>query len=147
MNTDIIGTIAFNPTDDRLLSYNIDPDTLPQNTLQAVDSIINPRVKGPDNGLPSVENGQRYLLVESIGDSSITSLNYSVWGDLVANANDIIQYNSSTSKWTVDFDSQSFTIPAYVTNLTSGVQYRYAEGSWMKSYEGWYDQGDYNIVI
>jgi hypothetical protein len=147
MDTDIIGTIAFNPIDDRLLSYDIDPDTLPQNTLQAVDSIINPRVKGPNNGLPSVENGQRYLLVESIGDSSITPLNYSIWGDLVANANDIIQYNSSTSKWTVVFDSQSFTITAYVTNLTSGVQYRYAEGAWMKSYEGWYDQGDYNIVI
>ena len=147
MDTDIVGTIAFNPTDDRLLSYNIDPDTLPQNTLLAVDSIINPRTKGPDNGLPSVDNGQRYLIVESIGDPSITSLNYSVWGDLVANANDIIQYSSSTSKWTVNFDSQSSTTTEYVTNTTSGVQYRYADGAWMKSYEGWYDQGDYNIVI
>jgi hypothetical protein len=147
MDTDIVGTIAFNPTDDRLLSYNIDPDTLPQNTLQAVDSIINPRTKGPDNGLPSIANGQRYLIVEAIGDPSITSLNYSVWGDLVANANDIIQYNSSTSKWTVHFDSQNSTTTEYVTNITSGVQYRYAEGAWMKSYEGWYDQGDYNIVI
>jgi hypothetical protein len=29
------------------------------------------------------------------------------------------------------------------------VQYRYvnADGMWMKSYEGWYDQGDYSIVI
>jgi len=147
MNTDIVGTIAFNPTDDRLLSYNIDPDTLPQNTLQAVDSIINPRTKGPDNGLPSVSNGQRYLIVESIGNPSITPANYSVWGNLVASANDIIQYTASTSKWTVNFDSQSSTTTEYVTNTTSGVQYRYAEGAWMKSYEGWYDQGDYNIVI
>ena len=37
----------------------------------------------------------------------------------------------------------------YVTNLTTSIQYRYVpqEAVWMKSYEGWYDQGDYSIVI
>jgi hypothetical protein len=125
MDTDIVGTIAFNPTDDRLLSFDIDQDTLPENSLQAVDSIINPRTKGPDNGLPSLANGQRYLIVESIGDPSITSSNYSVWGDLVANANDVIQYNATSSKWTVDFDSQSSTTTEYVTNITSGYENYY----------------------
>jgi hypothetical protein len=36
----------------------------------------------------------------------------------------------------------------FVTNLTSGVQYRYiADQGWMKSYEGYYNQGDWRIII
>jgi hypothetical protein len=144
METEIVGTIAFNPTDDRLLIYNIDPDTLPENTLGPVDSIINPLVKGPDHGLPPAETGQRYLIVEDIG-SEINSEPSTAWGGLVAKANSVIEYDGSD--WFVSFDSQYLTEVQYVTNLTTGVQYRYAEGVWMKSYEGWYGQGDYSIVI
>lgn len=147
MDTDIIGTIAFNPTDDRLLSFNIDTDTLPQNTLPAVNSIINPLLKGPANGLSASANGQRYLIVEPVGSANNMTIDESVWGNLVASANDIIEYSSTTGNWTVSFSSAGKTTVEYVTNLTSGVQYRYAEGSWMKSYEGWYNQGDFNIVI
>ncbi len=49
--------------------------------------------------------------------------------------------------WSVSFDSQTATTVEYVTNLTTNVQYRFVDDSWMKSYEGWYDQGDYSIVI
>ena len=71
------------------------------------------------------------------------------WGNLVAHANDIIQFNSNTMEWFVSFDSTESTTVQYVTNLTTQIQYRYVphEGVWMKSYEGWYDQGDYSIVI
>jgi hypothetical protein len=140
MDTDIVGTISFNPTDDRLLVYNIDADTLPQNTLDAVNSVINPQNKGPDSGLPAAANGQRYLLVEDISESSVA------WGSVNAFANDIIQYHTNTG-WTVSFDSKNATTTQYVTNLTSGIQYRYADGTWVKSYEGWYEAGDYSIVI
>ena len=145
MDTDIVGTIAFNPNDDRLLIFNIDPDTLPQNTIQAVNSVINPLQKGPDHGLPAVRNGQRYLVVQDIGADGNDPT--SIWGDLVAHANDIIEYDGTTSKWFVSFDSEALTDVQYVTNLTTGVQYRYSEGMWVKSYEGWYDEGDYSIVI
>ena len=145
MDTDIVGTIAFNPNDDRLLIFNIDPDTLPQNTIQAVNSVINPLQKGPDHGLPASANGQRYLIVQDIGSAGNDPT--SIWGDLVAHANDIIEYDGTTSKWFVSFDSEALTDVQYVTNLTTGVQYRYSEGMWVKSYEGWYDQGDYSIVI
>jgi len=144
METEIVGTIAFNPTDDRLLIYNIDPDTLPENTLDPVNSIINPLVKGPGHGLPEAELGQRYLIVEDIGND-VNDAPSLAWGGLVAKANSIIEYDGSN--WFVSFDSQSFTDVQYVTNLTTGVQYRYAENIWMKSYEGWYGQGDYSIVI
>jgi hypothetical protein len=144
MTTDIVGTIVPDPLDDRLLIYNIDVDTLPQNTLSPVNGVINPQLTGPNAGLPGPVNGVRYLLVDNIGapDSSTVS-----WGDLIAFANDIVEFNSTTMSWFVSFDSQATTTVEYVTNLTTNVQYRFVTDSWMKSYEGWYDQGDYSIVI
>jgi hypothetical protein len=144
MESDIVGTIAFNPNDDRLLIYEIDPDTLPQNTLTAVDSVINPQAKGPDHGLPSATAGQRYLLVEPIGSAGDTEHSIA-WGNVVANANDIIEFDGTD--WIVDFDSANISSTEYVTNLTTGIQYRYTNNVWVKSYEGFYDQGDYSIVI
>jgi hypothetical protein len=143
MDTEIVGTIVIDPLDDRLLIYNIDTDTLPQNTLDPVDSVINPLMSGPNAGLPAPVTGRRYLIVESIGGSAPTV----AWGDLVAKANDIIEYDGT--EWVVAFDAQEATSVEYVTNLTTNVQYRYVpeEGAWMKSYEGWYNQGDYSIVI
>ena len=146
MDTEIVGTIVLDPVDDRLLIYSIDPDTLPQNTLDPVDSVINPLVTGPNAGLLPAENGMRYLIVENIGSDSNSTI---AWGNVVAYANDIIEYDSTMGEWFVSFDSASATTVEYVTNLTTGVQYRYvnSEGAWMKSWEGWYDQGDYSIVI
>jgi hypothetical protein len=146
MTTDIVGTIVPNPNDDRLLIYNIDPDTLPQNTLSPVNGVINPQMTGPNAGLPGPVNKVRYLIVDNIGapgDSTVA------WGTLVAFANDIVEYNSSTGEWFVSFDStiSTPTTLEYVTNLTTNVQYRFVDKNWIKSYEGWYDQGDYSIVI
>lgn len=146
MNTDIVGTIVPNPNDDRLLIYNIDPDTLPQNTLSPVDGVINPQMTGPNAGLPGPVNGCRYLLVDNIGapgDSTVS------WGTVVAFANDIIEYNTGTGEWFVSFDSTTTTPTTveYATNLTTNVQYRFIDDTWQKSFEGWYDQGNYSIVI
>jgi hypothetical protein len=144
METDIVGTIVPDPLDDRLLIYNIDPDTLPQNTLNPVDSVINPLSTGPNAGLPGPINGKRYLIVESIGSENATTV---AWGNLVANANDIIQYNASAGEWQVSFDSENSEDIEFVTNITTNVQYRFVDGTWMKSVEGWYDQGDWSVVI
>ena len=146
MDTEIVGTIVPDPVDDRLLIYDIDPDTLPQNTLDPVDSVINPLVTGPNAGLPPAENGMRYLIVDNIGHEGDTTI---AWGNVVAYANDIIEYDSGTGEWFVSFDSAQATTVEYVTNLTTSIQYRYVntEDVWMKSWEGWYDQGDYSIVI
>lgn len=144
MDTEIVGTFVLDPNDDRLLIYNIDPDTLPQNTLNPVDSVINPLIAGPGAGLPGPINGRRYLIVEDIGSLGDTTIG---WGSVVAHANDIIEYNSTLGEWFVSFDSLTNTVVQYVTNLTTNVQYRFTQDTWMKSYEGWYDQGDYSIVI
>lgn len=149
METDIVGTIAFHPNDDRLLIYNVDTDTLPQNTLAPVNSVINPLQKGPstnleDNGLPIASLGQRYLIVEDIGsvDNQEPS---NAWGSLVAKANSIIEYDGS--QWFVSFDASILQTTNFVTNLTTGIQYRYDGYTWMKSYEGWYPAGDFSVVI
>ena len=146
MDTEIVGTIVLDPVDDRLLIYDIDPDTLPQNTLDPVDSVINPLVTGPNAGLPPAENGMRYLIVDNIGHEGDTTI---AWGNVVAYANDIIEYDNTTGEWFVSFDSAQATTVEYVTNLTTSIQYRYVntENVWMKSWEGFYDQGDYSIVI
>jgi len=146
MDTEIVGTIVLDPVDDRLLIYDIDSDTLPQNTLDPVDSVINPLVTGPNAGLPPAENGMRYLIVDNIGHEGDTTIS---WGNVVAYANDIIEYDSDEGEWFVAFDSAQATTVEYVTNLTTSIQYRYVdtEGAWMKSWEGFYDQGDYSIVI
>jgi hypothetical protein len=143
LEDEIVGTIDYDPNDDRLLIYNIDSDTLPANTLDAVDSIINPLTSGPNAGLPAPVNGRRYLIVESVGGEDPTT----AWGNLVANANDIIEYNSTSGEWEVSFDSVAATTVEFVTNLTTNVQYRFNNQEWVKSYEGYYDQGDYSIVI
>ncbi len=144
MEDDIVGTIVPDPLDDRLLIYNIDQDTLPQNTLAPVNSVINPLLQGPNAGLPGAITGTRYLIVEDIGSEGSPT---TAWGNLVAEANDIIQFNGS--QWVVSFDASESTSVEYVTNLNTNIQYRYVntEGQWMKSVEGWYDQGDYSIVI
>jgi len=145
-DSEIVGTISFNPNDDRFLIYNIDPTTLPQNTLEPVESVINPQVTGPNSGLPGPTPGKRYLIVENIGYPGSPTV---AWGDLVANANDIIQFDADAMQWVVAFDSQNSTGIEYVTNLTTQVQYRFANpnGQWVKSWEGFYPAGNFSIVI
>lgn len=144
MTTDIVGTVAFNPSDDRLLIFDIDTATLPQDTLDPVDSVINPRNKYPENGLPTVATGQRYLVIDQIGSADVNPAD-SPWGSLIANPNDIIEYDGAN--WIVVFDSASATRVEFVKNLTTMVQYRYQDDTWVKSYEGYYAPGDFSVVI
>jgi hypothetical protein len=145
----VVGTIAINPADDRLLIFNIDPDTIPQNTLSPVDAVVNPLTAGPADGLDSSITGQRYLLNESTGSETNTS-NPLAWAGinnqpLIANANDIIEFDGS--RWVVAFHSQSITEPQYVTNLTTGIQYYWNGTKWVKSIDGLYPGGEWTLVL
>ena len=140
---EIIGTIATTSLDDTILLYTIDSDTIPANTLTAVKKIINPATFDP--GTPA--NGDRYLVINDVGDST-ASFQSSTWGSLVAKVGDIIEYNSSTSKWNIAFDaSDPDSTEHYVTNLNTGIQYRFNGTEWVKSYEGVYTQGNWTIVL
>ena len=144
MATEIVGTIVPDPLDDRFLIYNIDTDTLPQNTLDPVDSVVNPLLAGPNAGLPPAINGTRYIIVEDIGSDITTTV---AWGNLVAYANDIIEYDSGAGEWFVSFAANETTTVEYVINLTTAIQYRFIDYTWMKSVDGFYAAGDYSIVI
>jgi len=143
LDTEIVGTVAPHPTDQRILLYTIDSDTLPTNTLTAITAIIDPVKSGPESGLPSPVSGTRYLLTDDIGDSDNTDPSES-WGSLVAKTNDIIEYNGTS--WTVSFDSDT-TDTEYVTNATTDVQYVWTGSNWIKSYQGIYRGGDWSLVL
>tara|TARA_B100000519_G_scaffold139922_1_gene121241 strand:+ start:189 stop:1637 length:1449 start_codon:yes stop_codon:yes gene_type:complete len=139
----VVGTIATTTLDDTILMYTIDGDTVPANTLTAVKKIINPATFDP--GTPS--NGDRYLVINDVGDST-ASFQSSIWGTLVATVGDIIEYNSTTSKWNIAFDaSNPDSTQHYVTNLNTGIQYRFNGTEWVKSYEGVYTAGNWSIVL
>ena len=139
----VIGTIATTSLDDTILLYTIDGDTIPANTLTAVKKIINPATFDP--GTPA--NGDRYLIINDVGDST-ASVQSATWGALIANVGDIIEYRSSQSKWLKVFDaSDPDSTLHYVTNLNTGIQYRFNGTEWVKSYEGIYTAGNWSIVL
>jgi hypothetical protein len=145
----IVGTITVNPADDRLIIYNIDPDTAPRDSLLPVDSVVNPLLSGPGAGLPAPSLGQRYLITEPTG-STQNSQNPIDWlgtggRPLLANANDIIEYNGV--RWEVAFDSERMTEAQYVTNLTTGIQYKWNGAAWVKSIDGLYPGGSWSLVL
>jgi hypothetical protein len=148
----IVGTIAYDPNDNTKLIFDIDEDTIPANTLQPITAIIDPSRSGPGAGLPEVENGQRYLLLNPIGDPYDSSYdgadawkNTSGNADLIANRFDIIEWNGLN--WFVAFDSQSAEDAEFVTNLTTGIQYVWNGTAWLKSYEGEYKAGEWTLIL
>jgi len=140
-DTQVIGTVSYDPTDDRFLLINIDEDTLPQNTLDPVDAVINPLTAGPGEGLPAAVAGQRYLILDDMGGDT------TAWGNFAgARANDIIQYDGDF--WFVAFESADQTTNVeFVTNITTGLQYRWTGTEWVKSYEGLYPSGEWSLVL
>jgi hypothetical protein len=144
---EIVGTVAYDPTDDAQLLFTPFNATLPANTLTAVTAIIDPYNVTVDSNILSPATGTRYLILNPIGD--VNSMPAAAWAgtsgtNLVANANDIIEWNGSY--WTVSFDSAQSGIQ-YVSNLTTTVQYRWTGQEWTKSYEGLYSAGSWSIVL
>jgi len=146
--TEVTGTVAFDPTDDRFLLYSINQDTIPANTLDPVDAVIDPLRSGPSDGLDSALLGQRYLLTEATGsDNGYAEAWAGIGGQpLVAQANDIIEYDGT--RWIISFDSENSPSNAqYVTNITTGIQYEWTGRAWIKSYQGLYPGGTWSLVL
>ena len=146
--TEVAGTVTYDPTDDRFMLYNIDEDTVPQNTLSPVRSVIDPLRSGPNEGLPAPADGQRYLLTEDTGsDNGYAVAWQGVLGQpLIAKRNDIIEYLDG--RWQVVFENNSSPDNLqYVTNITTGIQYKWTGTTWVKSYQGLYPGGQWRIVL
>ncbi len=147
--TEVVGTIAIDPNDERFLLFDVDVDTVPQNSLAPIDAIINPQASGPrpeDSSLAGI----RYLLTEATGNGENIGPAAAWTGEngrpLVAQANDIIEYTTS-GYWRVVFNSTSQTTSQYVTNITTGTQYFWTGQEWIKSYQGVYPGGKWRLVL
>jgi hypothetical protein len=134
------------------LLFTVDTGTVPPNTLEAVDAVIDPIASGPGVGLPAASLGQRYLFTQATGSYDNPGLtNPDAWegtgGEpLVARANDIVEYTGT--QWQVSFDSTSSPDNIqYVTNITTELQYRWTGSAWVKSYQGLYQGGLWSLVL
>jgi hypothetical protein len=152
--TEIVSYISLDPTDETKMILNFDNDTIPTNTIiqgrGTVDAIINPESFKPQN----LTSGTRYLILENInkheqftdntfdGPDAWKNLNGT---DFQANANDIIEWDGS--QWNIIFDSVNSNQIIYITNSYTGVQYKWNEGSWSKSFEGIYDKELWRIIL
>ena len=153
-DTEIVAYISIDPLDDNRMLLNFDPATLPSNTIISgrgtVDAIVN-----PENYNPKIKvAGTRYLILEDINvNPKYGTLGYigpQAWknldsSDFQAHANDIVEWDGST--WNILFNSLTETAVTYITNSYTGVQYKWIEGSWTKSFEGIYDKQLWRLVL
>lgn len=142
---EIAGVFSINSMDPTILNITLDIDTIPSNTEPAITAIINPTTFNPIVKFGSkslIPSGTRYLILASIGSTDNVD-GADGWKDMngndtVINANSIIQWNGT--RWVNTFDTSS-TAVKYVTNLTTGIQYKWENNMWLKSFEGSYAAG------
>jgi len=147
---EIVGTVSYHPTEDNLLLFSPINDTLPVNTLPAVDAIINPSNVTVDDNLLNPGPGKRFLILGDIGNLTDEE-GAIVWNRpglplLIAKANDIIEFDGNAGYWKVSFDSTVDHTVEYVTNSTTGTQYKWKNQQWTKSVEGRYGEGAWSFV-
>jgi len=160
MNTTISGTFALNSLNENQIIVNWDTDTIPTNTLingvtnrGTVDYIVDPLTYNPTAAKVS---GLRLLILSNIG--SATNIDGAdAWKnsnstDFVAEANDIIEWNGT--QWNILFDASansntedSAVQLTYITNLNTGVQYKWDGAAWLLSFEGEYRKGTWNLSL
>lgn len=142
----LVGTISYHPTDSTLLLFSPFLDTVPSNTLPAVNAIIDPYAMQVDSTFLNVAIGTRYLILNDIGSLTNTEP-AQAWGNLVAKANDIIEFNGT--HWIVSFSAASVHEVKYFTNLKSGLQFKWVpeQRSWFKSIEGKYEAETWTIIL
>ena len=159
----INGTITVNELDRTQLLITWDQDTIPTNTnlnspsgrnnQGSVDFIIDP---GKFNTSTAKTNGLRLLLLGDINTSSnVGKAGYDgpdAWknadnSDFVAGENDIVEWDGS--QWHVVFDASTDdgSTTKYITNLNTGVQYRWTGTEWILSWEGEYQKGTWRLAL
>jgi len=138
----IQGSIAFHTTESNILLWTIDEDTLPQDTLTPVDAITDPSAKFPGDGLPAAALGQRYLIADNITATG------SIWGDITAEVNSIIEYTGTV--WIVSFDSTAVVADTkqVVLNVFTNKQLRWnpEKKDWEFAVDGTYKPGTWKII-
>jgi len=158
VGSSVNGTITIDITDDTCLVIDWDEDTIPTNTnlespsgrnnRGSVDFIIDPQKYNPK--VDTSDAGRRLLLLGPIGDEDNAD-GADAWkatnnDDLIAGANDIIEWDGN--EWHIVFDASEYDadeVP-YITNLNTGVQYKWNGTEWILSFEGEYRNGSWRFT-
>jgi len=127
------------------LIWQINPDTLPGNTIANINAIIDPLKNFPGDGaLPALAVGQRYMLVNDF------TTNNTAWGGnpsnyITARSGDIIQYGYNG--WTVAFQAETTTTVNFVLNLRNYKQLKFDPTSkeWLMAIDGRYYPGYWRL--
>ena len=151
---EIVAYISLDPNDELKMILNIDSDTIPGNTIISgrgtIDAIVNPETFNPK----PVTTGKRYLILNDINiNDQYSEPGYDgpdAWKnddntDFQAHANDIIEWDGNS--WNIVFDSTTATSLTYITNSYTGIQYKWDNESWSKSYEGIYDNYVWRLIL
>lgn len=140
---DVIGYIELTDVP-YIAKFTVIPETIPSNTILPFDRVIDPLKSWPGRGLPLAVAGQRYLITShiSVGEESATTQYTSIWGNLVAWPNDIIQYTGS--HWVVVFNSSEETHARTLNNSNNNF-YVYSDGEWKSLYLGIYEAGYWRL--
>jgi hypothetical protein len=147
---DILGSLAVSETEVNKAIFTVDVDTLPF-TLPSgpVTAIIDPTRRYPGSGLPPAIAGQRYLLLDTQGQTNgeerLIGQNTggNPWGSVDAWENDIIEYNGTS--WFVSFSARAAQGTVYVRNIDDGQHYRYEDDVWAYTYIATYNPGYFRI--
>jgi hypothetical protein len=65
--------------------------------------------------------------------------------DVFIKANSIIEWNGS--RWVSVFDPEEVSTNIYITNLRTGIQYKWDGVQWLKSFEGEYLPGSWRLTL
>jgi hypothetical protein len=137
---DLLGWIDLHPIDQNRIIWKIDPQTVPEMTLSPINAIIDPQAKGPNYGLAPPAIGQRYLLLNAPSNVSES------WGTLVAEANDIIEFDGHV--WQVKFSASANTdIKQMLTNLFTGKIYQWSGSDWGLYVDQMYYPGNWRLAL
>jgi hypothetical protein len=143
---ELVGTFTINEVDSQFLVVDFDSDSEPQTDL-VINAIINPQTFNPTANLIT---GMKYLILEDIG-SEINTDGADAWknsddSDFVAAANSIVEWDGSN--WSTIFDpAAEHTTPYYIKNLKTGIQYKWEDNQWLKSFEGEYTAGYWSFDL
>ena len=151
---EIVAYISLDPMNETKMVLNFDADTIPSNTIingrGSVNAVINPETFNPKSPIA----GTRYLILGSInvnphygmpdfsGPSAWKNLDST---DFQANENDIIEW--SGEEWVIIFNSASISEVTYITNTYTGIQYKWVNRAWSKSFEGIYEAKLWRLIL
>jgi hypothetical protein len=137
IDADVIGILS-STADPSVLSLQIDVDTLPGNTINPIDRVIDPSTSRPGFGnLPFASVGQRYLCLNS--DAALSQ-----WG-IDISTNDIIEYNGSN--WVISLDASETSDTHYVTNILTSQQFKLVNNEWIDTFQGLYEGGYWRLEL